>query len=513
MSSLPPVLGFAVTIGDRPLPLHAPRLAMLGQRTPVPADGAGPAWSGVVLSPISSGNPNPGGTPASGTAVAGDVRVLLAGEFYNRGELIRALGAAAPAPGDDAALVLACWLRYGTSALRLFNGRYALLLQDGQRFVAATDHAASVPLHLAVARDDAADRAGTAAALTLAAATEAKALSGVGVPVRRVPAGTALLLDLSGSDPSGQSLRTWAPPLHRDLTEGPQAVAAVRAELRRAVTARTAGDPAPTVVLSGGIDSSAVAALAAASCAGVHSVTLGTDAGDEFDAARLVAQHLGTVHRELTVDSRELVRELAWTVWAAEVADPDILEYLMPLVALYRRLPGPPRRILTGYGADIPLGGMHRDTVALGTLDEVLARDMETFDGLNELAPALSGIAGHWSTHPYWDRDVLGLMVSLEPGLKRREDTDKWVLRRAFAGVLPAETVNRRKLGIHEGSGTTSTWSRLLRESGVPEADVHRAKAAAAQQLYERLIVGGGHPDDDAGADRVDNRAEMTGQR
>jgi (carboxyethyl)arginine beta-lactam-synthase len=150
--------------------------------------------------------------------------------------------------------------------------------------------------------------------------------------------------------------------------------------------------------------------------------------------------------------------------------------------------------VLTGYGADIPLGGMHRDTVSLGTLDAVLAADMDGFDGLNEMVPALSGIAGHWSTHPYWDRDVLDLLISLEPGLKRRAGSDKWVLREAFRSALPGETVRRRKLGSHEGSGTTSTWTRLLRESGVPADRVREAKLAQAWDLHRRLVDGDEHP-------------------
>ncbi|MFI9275575.1 asparagine synthase-related protein [Kitasatospora sp. NPDC052896] len=483
MTPLPAVLGFAVSVGadDHRLSAEpARRLAVRGGSATVDHAGHGLSWTGTAVT----------GTPRDPALSGQDGRrLLLAGELYNREELALALGDPALVTVPDSHLLLRLWERYGGAALRLLNGRYALLLTDGDRLVAATDHAASLPLHLAVVRHP-------GGRPFVRAATEAKALAGTDTPARRVPAGSALIVDLADPDPRPVPLATWTPPVSRRILPPHAAVAAVREQLDRAVRARLGDGTPPTVVLSGGIDSSAVTALAVAHCGTARTITLGTDLRDEFEAARLVVDHLGTEHEEITVDSASLLRDLAWTVWAAEITDPDVLEYLLPLVSLYRRLPGAPRRILTGYGADIPLGGMHRDTAALETLDQVLAADMATFDGLNELAPALSGVAGHWTTHPYWDREVLDLLVSLEPGVKRRDGTDKWVLRRAMAGTLPERTLGRRKLGIHEGSGTTSAWSRALRDAGVPEDRIHQAKAAEAAALYRRLVVEGAHPDD-----------------
>jgi (carboxyethyl)arginine beta-lactam-synthase len=180
-------------------------------------------------------------------------------------------------------------------------------------------------------------------------------------------------------------------------------------------------------------------------------------------------------------------------VWAAESTDPNIIEYLLPLVALYRALDGPARRILTGYGADIPLAGMHRED-RLPNLDTAVAYDMATFDGLNEMSPVLSAVSGHWTTHPYWDREVLDLLVGLEAGLKRRYGRDKWVLRAALADALPEATVKRPKLGVHEGSGTTSSFSLLLTEHGVAEKDVETAKSQVVRELFDLTVVGGRRP-------------------
>ncbi|WP_443049633.1 asparagine synthase-related protein [Streptomyces sp. NBC_00178] len=445
---------------------------------------------------------------AAGDAVArsGDTALVLAGELYNREELLTLLPSGADAR-TDAALVLALLDVYDLHAFRLLNGRFAAAAAVGDRVLLATDHAGSVPLYTlpapgrVLAATEIKALVPAAAQAPLAGRPVADARRIRRVPgVHQIPAGTVLDLDVRTG--TAAPSRTWTPPVSRRILPEADATAAVRETLGRAVRARTGGST-PLVVLSGGIDSSGVAALAAAHTEGpLDTLSMGTDTSDEFAEARVVATHLGSAHREITVPTADLLGQLPYAIWASESVDPDIIEYLLPLTALYRALDGPARRILTGYGADIPLAGMHRED-RLPQLDTAVAFDMATFDGLNEMTPVLSGIQGHWSTHPYWDRDVLDLLVSLEAGLKRRHGRDKWVLREAMSPLLPQETVNRPKLGVHEGSGTTSSFSLLLIDAGVPEADVHRAKSLVVREIFDRVVVEGRPPAEVSTAEAV----------
>ncbi|MFI5689736.1 asparagine synthase-related protein [Streptomyces sp. NPDC051636] len=486
--TLPAAVGFLAEIraetgrgAGRPL---EPVFASLGSRAELQEQSAGQALRIVLLH---------SGAPDDAHARAGGRTLALAGELYNQDELVRLLPGAAR-PDSDAALVLALFEIYDLHAFRLLNGRFAALLAAPGRVVLGTDHAGSVPLYL------------SAAPGRVLAATEAKALRTAPAgrrlparPVRRlpgthqVPAGTVLDIQVAAGDCTAH--RTWAPPLARRTVPEEEAAETVRHALDRAVRTRT-GPGTPLVVLSGGIDSSSVAALAARRAAGpIDTVSMGTDLADEFPQARVVAQHLASAHREVTVPTGDLLRRLPHTVWAAECLDPDIIEYLLPLTTLYLRLAGTGRRILTGYGADIPLGGMHRED-RLPELDTAICRDMATFDGLNEMTPTLSGISGHWSTHPYWDRDVLDLLVPLEAGLKRRYGQDKWVLRAAMGDLLPHEVVIRPKLGVHEGSGTSSSFTRLLIDAGVVPERVRQAKQLVVQELFDRVVTEGRHPNE-----------------
>ncbi|MEX0170883.1 asparagine synthase-related protein [Streptomyces sp. LMG1-1-1.1] len=446
--------------------------------------------------------------PEGAQARDADTAVLLAGELYNR-EALRSVLPPGPEPESDAQLLLHLLRHYGPHAFRLLNGRFAAVVATGRRVLLATDHAGSIPLYARVTPGE------------VTASTEAKTLSQhrhprgfpladarrvPGLPdVYQVPAGTVWDTDLESGTVEAHPV--WRPPLSRRIVPEDEAVAAVRAALDEAVAVRVPTGDTPLVVLSGGIDSSGVAACAHRAAGALDTVSMGTDTSDEFAQARAVVDHLGTAHREITVPTADLLAQLPYAVWAAESVDPDIIEYLLPLVALYRELGGPARRILTGYGADIPLAGMHRED-RLPNLDTAVAYDMATFDGLNEMSPVLSLLGGHWTTHPYWDRNVLDLLVSLEAGLKRRYGRDKWVLRAALADALPEETVTRPKLGVHEGSGTTSSFSLLLTGHGVAERSVREAKRHVVRELFDLTVVAGRHPSEVSTADTVRSVAE-----
>ena len=480
-----PIIGFSIHLGTvTPTDTGSiPPWVSTGHAIPVlvePKTSGEPYWSGWALA---------GDSRATAVASHDGVTVLLAGELYHRAELGSVVGETADGL-SDAELLLACWLRYRPSGLRLCNGRFAAVVAENDSVVVATDHAGTIPLYLRT-RPDGVDVATEAKVLAEGAGDSFPAPGTEPAPgltgVRRVQAGTAVTL-VPGSTVA-EAARTWRPPHHRLIVSPDEAVNRVADVLDKAVRTRLGGPHDPvTAVLSGGIDSSSVVALASGGGRPVRTISLGTDIGDEFAAARVVAEHLGTRHHEFRCSSEELVRQLPWAVAAAEIVDAEVLEYLLPLVVLYRMVPNEGTRIVTGYGADIPLGGMHRTTERLHSLDEVIAFDMGTFDGLNELSPVLGSMAGHWTTHPFWDRDVLDLLTALEPGLKRRDGRDKWVLREAMRELLPTATVTRPKLGIHEGSGTSSAWSQLLRRVGVAESDLASVKTAMAAVFHRRTV-------------------------
>lgn len=420
-----------------------------------------------------------GSCPQAAVARDSELAVLLVGEVMGDG-------------GPEGVLRLCRDM--GRWAFGEVTGRFAAVVVHGasRRVTLSVDHAGTVPLYVVQTWDG-----------DLEVATEAKVLAppaGRGRPlpgtddvpglrgVRRLRAGTCLTLHASGH---AEASSTWVVPAHREQVDPDEAVAQVRAVIDTAV-AWQARERMVTV-LSGGIDSSAVAATVKAHLGSVSTMTMGTDRSDEFAPASTVAEYLGAQHTEVSTTIDSVLAELPSVVALTECADPAVTEYLLPLARLYREVPTG-SRVITGYGADIPLGGMHRGKAQMA-LEELIVHDMSTFDGLNELSPNLGTHLGLWTSHPYWDRAVLNRLVTLAAELKRRDGKDKWVLREAFRNVLPAETVQRPKLGIHEGSGTTSFWSEVLLAQGVEPSRVPAAKSRISGAVYDLVVVGGTAPE------------------
>ncbi len=268
----------------------------------------------------------------------GSVQVVFNGEIYNftllRAEL-RARGHVFRSQGDTEVLVHG-YEEWGDEVVTHIDGMFAFALWDARqrRLLAARDRMGKKPLYFAsIAREGAPP--------LFALASELKALLRVPgfdrsldhgalcrflvheyVPpphtifrgARKLGAGQRLRLEM-GADGTGVPRidRYWDLPfVERPRVVGDdEAAADLRALLRAAVGRRLVADVPVGIFLSGGIDSSTVAALAAelAGPANVRTFSIGfSDASfDESSHARRVARHLGTRHSEERVDARALL--------------------------------------------------------------------------------------------------------------------------------------------------------------------------------------------------------------
>jgi asparagine synthase (glutamine-hydrolysing) len=262
----------------------------------------------------------------------GSVWIVFNGEIYNhlgvRAELA-ALGHRFATRADTEAVVHA-YEEWGDDCLSRLNGMFAFALWDSRRgrVLLARDRMGIKPLHyrlvagrLSFASEIKAllEDPETSRDLDLAAVDEYLALEFVPAPrtilreVRKLPGGH--LLVWRQSDGQAEVRRWWTPDLAPSEAAQPEASAAELAAslhtvLREAVRKEMISDVPLGVFLSGGIDSSAVAAMMCeASPGNVRSFSIGfaDPSFDESRHARRVAQHLGTDHSELILEPSMLV--------------------------------------------------------------------------------------------------------------------------------------------------------------------------------------------------------------
>lgn len=314
--------------------------------------------------------------PASNRA--GTVALVFNGEIYNFRELraeLESLGRRFTTAGDTEVILQAyeCW---GADVFSRLNGMFALALWDRARrvLVLARDPLGIKPLYLV---DD---------GRRLGFASEVRALIAGGVVTpqvntERLPdflnygfvpapdtlfAGVSRLLpghllecSATGSRLFRFSTRPLPPP--RSWSEEAM-VDELRDRLRRAVKRQMVADVPVGVLLSGGVDSSALAALMTETATGpVRSFTVGFAedfAGNELGAARRVARRLGAEHHDLRLTMDDFDAALKETV--AHLEEPVTTTSTVPFLALSRLARQQVTVALSGQGADEPFGGYPR---------------------------------------------------------------------------------------------------------------------------------------------------------
>lgn len=286
-------------------------------------------------------------------------------------------------------------------------------------------------------------------------------------------------------------------------------VAAVRGGLERAVVSHLMSDVPVGAFLSGGLDSSAIAAIARRHVAELHTFSVGTEHSSDLRAARRVAEHIGSIHHEYVITVDDVRRELADIVAHLESFDQDLVRSAIPTHFCARLAAQHVKVILTGEGADELFAGyrFHHTFEDLDALHRELCRSVGTLHNINlQRADRLTMRHGVEGRVPFLDTEFIDLALRVPPEWKLRADgsprrIDKWVLRAACADLLPPEITWRAKEQFDEGSGVAGLveccLDRLLADAADRDGFEPRAYRTTAREylrsdeeaLYHHLLT------------------------
>jgi asparagine synthase (glutamine-hydrolysing) len=415
----------------------------------------------------------------------GTVALAVNGEIYNHRELRAQLRQPYEfATGSDCEVILALYRERGADFLDALNGIFAFVLYDAARdhYLVARDHLGIVPLY--TGRDEEGN---------LYVASEMKALVPVCREVAEFPPGH--LLDSGEGEPRRWYHRPWR---DYDAVRGaPAAPHAIRHALEDAVRRQLMSDVPYGVLLSGGLDSSVIAACAARFAARrvedegrsgawwprLHSFAIGLEGAPDLRAAREVADHLGTVHHEFHFTVQEGVDALSDVVYHLETFDVTTVRAATPMYLMARRIRAMGvKMVLSGEGSDEIFGGylyFHRAPDARALHDETVRKldRLHRFDCLRaNKAMAAWGVEARV---PFLDRDFLDAAMAIDPAAKlaRGGRMEKQLLRDAFADAFPDSIVRRQKEQFSDGVGYG--WIDALRAHA--EREVSDREMAAAR--------------------------------
>jgi asparagine synthase (glutamine-hydrolysing) len=270
----------------------------------------------------------------------------------------------------------------------------------------------------------------------------------------------------------------------------------LRSAVFDAVEKRLMSDVPLGAFLSGGLDSSIIAAIAAQELPGLPTFTVGIEGSPDVLAARQVAVHIGSDHHELTIAPADVRRELPEIVYHLESFDRDVVRSAIPTWFVARLAAERVKTVLTGEGADELLAGYaYYQQLPADRLSGELTDSVRRMHNVNlQRVDRMTMAHGLEARVPLLDTDVIAAAQQIPIGLKLRHGTtrpiEKWILRSAFEDLLPAAVVWRNKAQFDEGSGITDIVDDLTESAGAYHSPrvgtVHLRSTEEA--LYHRLF-------------------------
>ncbi len=430
----------------------------------------GPDWSGIysgekailaherlaIVDPLSGNQPL--------FSKDGKLALAVNGEIYNHKEIrARYEGKYEFLTQSDCEVILALYRDKGADFLEELNGIFAFALYDIENdcYLVGRDHIGIIPLYQ-----------GWDAEGRYYVASEMKALEGVCTEIRIFQPGTCFY------SKTGQTT-TW---YKREWTEydavkdNTSNIAELRAALEAAVKRQLMSDVPYGVLLSGGLDSSVIAAVTQKFAAKrvesgdtqeawwprLHSFAVGLKGSPDLAAARKAADYIGTVHHEIFFTVQEGLDAIRDVIYHLETYDITTIRASTPMYLLSRAIKSMGiKMVLSGEGSDELFGGylyFHKAPNAKELHEETVRKlgKLHLYDCLRaNKSLAAWGVEGRV---PFLDKEFMDVAMRLNPtdklsGLAGKGKIEKWILREAFKDILPDEIVWRQKEQFSDGVG------------------------------------------------------------
>ena len=480
----------------------------------------GPDWSGIYCGGsailaherLSIVDPESGGQPL----YSPDRKQVLAvnGEIYNHQEIRKKYaGRYDFQTGSDCEVILALYRDKGIDFLEDLNGIFAFALYDEERdeFLIARDPIGVIPLYIGYDSDG-----------TVYVASELKALEGQCERYEPFLPGHYYW----SVDPGMKWYyrRDWMQ--YDAVKDNPASVEAIHDALEDAVKRQLMSDVPYGVLLSGGLDSSVISAIAEkysemrieddsrtkAYWPRLHSFAVGLKGAPDLAKAKLVADHIGTVHHEINYTIQEGLDAIRDVIYFIETYDVTTVRASTPMYLLARVIKSMGiKMVLSGEGADEIFGGylyFHKAPSAQAFHEETVRKLSKLY--LYDCLRANKSLSA-WGVEgrvPFLDKEFLDVAMRTNPEGKMctGQTMEKRIVREAFADMLPAEVAWRQKEQFSDGVGYSwiDTLKQMTSEAVSDEQMAHAAERFPInppknkEEYYYRSIFAEHFPSDSA---------------
>ncbi len=497
----------------------------------------GPDWTGVytgdnailsherlaIVDPFSGKQP----------LVSDDGKIILAvnGEIYNHKAIREEFkGKYNFKTMSDCEVIIPLYKTYGVDFLEKLSGIFAFALYDSEKdvYLISRDEIGVIPLYQGW------DKQGR-----YYVASELKALEGHCQTIEEFPNGCYYYS--KDKTVTKWYKRDWES--YENVKDNPRAtdekgdvinpsvIEKVRNGLEAAVKQQLMSDVPYGVLLSGGLDSSIIAAITQkyakkrvetdskeeAWWPQLHSFAVGLEGSPDLAAAKKAADYIGTVHHEIHFTIQEALDSLEDVIYHIETYDITTVRASTPMYLLARAIKAMGiKMVLSGEGSDELFGGylyFHKAPDAKEFHEELVRKmsKLHLYDCLRANKSLMAwGVEGRV---PFLDKEFIDIAMRLNPCDKMnirlpdgKQRMEKWILRKAFEDMLPAEICWRQKEQFSDGVGYN--WIDTLKkmtEEKVSDAEFARREnrfpvntPKTKEEYYYREIYSRLFPSDSA---------------
>lgn len=451
----------------------------------------GPDWSGIYSSAkallaherLAIVDPKSGSQPLY--SPDGQVVLAVNGEIYNHKELRNSLPNYQFSTLSDSEVVLALYLEKGPAFVEELNGIFGFALYDSREdsFFIARDHMGIIPLYYGK------DQYGQ-----LFVASELKSLEGFCTEIEQFPPGH-YLYSKEGLEPKHWYKRDWES--YETVQDNETDIAKLRKGLEDAVHHQLMSDVPYGVLLSGGLDSSVIAAITKKFASRriesndeeeawypqLHSFAVGLQGSPDLIAAQKAADHIGTIHHEVNFTIQEGLDAIRDVIYHLETYDVTTIRASTPMYLLARVIKSMGiKMVLSGEGSDELFGGylyFHKAPNAKEFHEETVRKLKKLY--LYDCLRANKSLAA-WGVEgrvPFLDKEFMDIAMSINPEDKMIRDgrMEKWVVRKAFEDYLPESIAWRQKEQFSDGVGYS--WIDTLKAQAEEKVSDTEFEAAA----------------------------------
>ncbi len=427
----------------------------------------GPDWSGIYVGKtailaherLSIVDPKSGSQPLK--TKDGSVILAVNGEIYNHRKIREKYSSSYEfLTGSDCEVILALYKEKGIDFLEDLSGIFAFALYDENKneYLIARDPIGVIPLYIGKDADG-----------HLCVASELKALEGfcteyeVFLPGHYYSSKTKKMTKWYN--------REWSS--YESVKDSKLTSSDIKTALEKAVERQLMSDVPYGVLLSGGLDSSIISAIAKKYSAmrvesgntqqawwpQLHSFAVGLKDSPDLKAAKTVADYIGTVHHEINYTIQEGLDAIRDVIYYIETYDVTTVRASTPMYLLARVIKSMGiKMVLSGEGADEIFGGylyFHKAPNAQAFHEETVRKisKLYLYDCLRaNKALSAWGVEGRV---PFLDKEFLDVAMNVNPADKMAGNgkIEKYILRKAFEDMLPKEVCWRQKEQFSDGVG------------------------------------------------------------